>query len=150
MKTEIENGKAKVGQSIQSAAQKMIEAFQVSANVPVSLNSAYFDLKQSLKEHKTQTFSQKLEALKSEVLQGYADFFRNDNAICDLRLVNTCAACENENVEILGAFVTKGRNVSLIGQNSDGNEFYQPINECLVNDLIYVLEELHQKNYDQC
>lgn len=93
-------------------------------------------------------FSEKLESLKKEVIEGYKDFFRNDNAVCDLRLTNTVASTVNENVEIVGVYVEKP-NVSLIGENSnDGNEFFEPVENCNVEDLVYVLEQLHSKQYD--
>lgn len=96
----------------------------------------------------TITFSEKLEALRQEVIQGYKDFFRHDAAINDLRIKDIVASTQNENIEILGVLKTK-KEISLIGVSEDsGDEFYEPIDKCNIEDLIHVLACLHKKRYN--
>ena len=99
----------------------------------------------------SEKLNKRLKKIESDAFQGIKDFFR---LIESGRYVfnEPFGSILNETISVNGVLVEwsleDGQTFYLIGENEDGEEFYEDrIEECNVQDLILVLIELENKEY---
>ena len=96
--------------------------------------------------------TKQLEAIKNEAVQGIKDFFRLSHS--GRYLLNSPAGSVlNPDIEIKGVLIEwdlkDDQTFYLIGENDEGTELQDDnLNECNVEDLLFVLTELEEKNYE--